>query len=88
MNKVGFVGAGQMARALASGFVKAARISAANTFACDPSADACRAFVATVDGMPEKQVGDSVDVVQGCDVIFSGRQAAAHDVCFSANEKL
>lgn len=42
--RIGFIGAGQMATALARGFVRADVLSAARIVACDPSAEACSKF--------------------------------------------
>jgi len=52
---IGFIGAGQMARALAAGFVRAGLVSATNVWASDPIAASRAAFAADVVGA---QVGE------------------------------
>ncbi|MGQ9505687.1 MAG: pyrroline-5-carboxylate reductase [Thermogutta sp.] len=42
--KIGFIGAGQMAQALAAGFVRKGLTAPADILASDPSEDACRRF--------------------------------------------
>jgi pyrroline-5-carboxylate reductase len=65
---IGFIGAGQMARALAAGFVTAGQISAAQIVAADPVEGALRAFEAAVPGC--KLLADNASVAQTADVIF------------------
>jgi len=48
--KIGFIGAGQMARALARGFVDAALVRPDNLLAADPVAAATDAFTSTIRG--------------------------------------
>lgn len=48
--KVGFLGAGQMARALAAGFVRAGLVSAEQVLASDPAAAAREAFLRELPG--------------------------------------
>jgi len=48
--RVGFIGAGQMATALARGFIQANVLSADQIVACDPSADACSKFAEQTGG--------------------------------------
>lgn len=48
--RIGFIGAGQMATALARGFVQAKVISADRIFACDVSADAASKFASQTGG--------------------------------------
>jgi pyrroline-5-carboxylate reductase len=48
--KIGFVGAGQMARALAAGFVRAGLVKPAEVIAADPAAAALTAFSQSVPG--------------------------------------
>ncbi|HEY1785531.1 MAG TPA: pyrroline-5-carboxylate reductase [Pirellulales bacterium] len=49
-DKIGFVGAGQMARALAGGFVRAGLVAPENVCAADPSAEALDGFAKAVPG--------------------------------------
>jgi pyrroline-5-carboxylate reductase len=75
---IGFIGAGQMARALAAGFVKAQRIAPNQVLAADPAQEALQAFAAAVPG--SRAVADNASVAQGADVIFLAtkpQQAAA-----------
>ncbi|NQU21294.1 MAG: pyrroline-5-carboxylate reductase [Candidatus Nealsonbacteria bacterium] len=64
---IGFIGAGQMATALASGFVRAGLVSAENLTACDPVAEARSRFVEAAGG---EATEDNARVVAGSDVIF------------------
>ena len=49
---IGFIGAGQMARALASGFVKAGLVRPEGIVAADPVPAAVEAFQQAVPGSP------------------------------------
>lgn len=50
MTKIGFIGSGQMARALARGFVAAGKVAASDVRACDPSLAALHALQTEVPG--------------------------------------
>lgn len=65
---IGFVGAGQMARALAQGFVRAGLLPPAQIVACDPVAEAGRAFCAAVAGATLAE--NNRQVVERADVVF------------------
>ena len=64
---IGFMGGGQMARALASGFVKADRVKAEQIVFFDPSPEAAAQFLAQVPGSrlleTEQQVAIQAEVV-------------------------
>jgi pyrroline-5-carboxylate reductase len=66
--RIGFLGAGQMARALAQGFLRAGRVEAARLAAADPAPaalDAWRSFA------PQAVLsGDNADVAGRSDVLF------------------
>ncbi len=65
--KIGFIGAGQMARAMARGFVAAGRIDARDVGASDPEEKAMQGFVETV---PEARAyASNVELAEACDVI-------------------
>lgn len=68
MTKIGFIGAGQMARALASGFVAADKVAGADVCFCDPSPTATEVFLAKVDGA--QACDDANAIVNSCDVVF------------------
>jgi pyrroline-5-carboxylate reductase len=65
---VGFIGAGQMARALAGGFVKAGLLAPAQIVAADPHEPALEAFQTALPG--SRTVADNVRVAETADVIF------------------
>ena len=61
---IGFIGAGQMARALAKGLVHADLFAAGQVWASDPVAEAREAFAAL---LPESTtVDDNLELVQQC----------------------
>lgn len=64
---IGFIGAGQMAKALAQGFVATGLVSATRIVACDPVAAARESFAAAVPGAgiaaSNQQVMDQANVV-------------------------
>ena len=64
---IGFIGAGQMARALASGFVAAELVSADGIVAFDPVAEAASQFAELVPG--SRIVASNRAVVEAADVI-------------------
>src|SRR5690349_6157239 len=65
---IGFVGSGQMARALASGMVKAGMVAADRIIAFDPVAKALEDFSVAVPGA--KRAASNAEVVQGADIVF------------------
>ncbi len=65
---IGFIGAGQMARALAVGFVKSGLVAAERVLAADPSQPALKAFQKTLPGA--RTFADNASVSQGADVLF------------------
>jgi pyrroline-5-carboxylate reductase len=64
---IGFVGAGQMARALAAGFVRAGLVQPAAVAAADPVPAALEAFEKSVPGA--RTSSDNVDVAQASEVV-------------------
>ena len=68
LSSVGFIGAGQMARALAKGFVQAGLLPAEKIVACDPFAAAGEQFARETPGV--RILADNLKVVQGADVVF------------------
>ncbi len=65
---IGFIGAGQMARALASGFVKANLIAAERILAADPLPAALKGFQDAVPG--SRALADNASIAAQSDVIF------------------
>ena len=65
--RIGFIGAGQMAKALAKGFLAADLLSAEQLTACDPSKDARMAFE---DATGAKSVTDHQAVAAASDVVI------------------
>jgi len=65
---IGFIGAGQMARALAQGFVNASLTEAAQISFCDPVEAACDDFAAVVGDSLRAQ--NNLEVIEHSDVIF------------------
>lgn len=68
MSRIGFLGAGQMATALAKGFVAAGLLPESDIVAFDPVAAATQNFRAAIAGC--KQVANNAGVVSAADVIF------------------
>ena len=68
MTTTGFLGAGQMARALASGFVDAGKVAPGNVCAYDPSTVAIEAFQSAVEGATG--CSEPGEVVEKSDVVF------------------
>jgi len=68
MAKIGFIGAGQMAKALASGFVNANKLAGGDVAICDPSAEACTAFQSEVSGAKVCEL--AADVIESSDIVF------------------
>lgn len=66
--RIGFVGAGQMARALAAGIVKAGRVAADQVVAFDPVAVAWQDFAKAIPGA--KRAATNADVAKNSDIIF------------------
>ncbi len=67
-NVLGFLGAGQMARALAEGFVRAGLIDAANVVAHDPDASAAEQFTRLLSDA--RCLDSNGQVVQAAEVVF------------------
>jgi pyrroline-5-carboxylate reductase len=65
---LGFWGAGQMARALAGGFVRAGLVTADRIAAFDPAPAAARSFLDQIPGA--RLMFSNVDVIQASDVVF------------------
>lgn len=65
---IGFIGAGQMARALASGFVKSGLVAPERVLASDPLQPALKAFQKAVIG--SRVLSDNASVAKGADVVF------------------
>ena len=65
---IGFIGGGQMARALAEGFLRAELLEAGQLIASDPAAAAREAFAAAIDGA--RVTADNAQVVAESQVIF------------------
>ena len=66
--KIGFIGAGQMARALAEGFVKAGLIEGKQVLASDPVTAAKEGFLAEVQGA--KFLATNAEVASAADILF------------------
>jgi pyrroline-5-carboxylate reductase len=65
--KIGFVGAGQMARALAGGFVRAGLIGPHEVLAADPSSAALDGFAHALPGF--RRCASNAEVARGADVL-------------------
>jgi pyrroline-5-carboxylate reductase len=65
---IGFIGAGQMARALAGGFVKSGLLAADRVVAADPLQPALKAFQKAVLG--SRVLSDNASVAREADVVF------------------
>ena len=65
---IGFIGAGQMARALASGFVQAGLIAPRQVLAADPSPEALTAFQQALPGA--RVFSDNASLGQEAEVLF------------------
>ena len=65
--RIGFIGAGQMARALAGGWVGAGAVAAIDVVAADPAPGATAAFIEAVPGA--RSVADNAAVVRESDVV-------------------
>lgn len=66
--KIGFIGAGQMARALAEGFVRSGLIEGKQVLAADPIAAAKEGFLSEIRGA--KFVASNVEVASAADVLI------------------
>ena len=66
-DKIGFVGAGQMARALAGGFVRAGLIAPGQVLAADPSGEALDGFSQAVTGC--LCCATNAEVARGADLL-------------------
>jgi pyrroline-5-carboxylate reductase len=65
---IGFIGAGQMARALASGFVKSGLVAGERLVASDPLQPALKAFQKTIP--KARALSDNASVAEAADVLF------------------
>jgi pyrroline-5-carboxylate reductase len=65
--RIGFIGAGQMATALASGFVRAELVAGENILASDPDENARAKFATATGG---KTTDNNVEAAQQADVLF------------------
>ncbi len=65
--KIGFIGAGKMATALASGFVNAKLVEPENLIASDPIPQALKAFAESTGG---KTTNENIEVARDSDQIF------------------
>jgi pyrroline-5-carboxylate reductase len=88
---IGFIGAGQMARALAGGFVSGGLIAADRVLAADPSPAAMSAFLEALPGA--RGAADNASIVTGADVIVLATKpqhvaAALNGLTRPAAEKL
>ena len=68
MTKIGFIGAGQMARALASGFVAANKVAGRDVHCCDPSTAAVQAMRDCIPELVDCEHANAL--VQAVDVAF------------------
>ncbi len=66
--RIGFIGAGQMASALAAGFLRARLVEGGQISAADPSSAAVEAFCKNVSGAAG--LSDNAAVAKGVDVLF------------------
>jgi pyrroline-5-carboxylate reductase len=88
---IGFIGAGQMARALAGGFVRAGLVAPARVISADPVADAVTALMQAVPG--SQSAPDNQSVAAKADVIVLATKpqqiaAALADIAKNAAGKL
>ncbi len=65
---IGFVGAGQMARALARGFVAAGLVAGRQIVVADPQPQAVEALIKSAEGA--QRVHDNREVIQRADVVL------------------
>jgi len=65
--RIGLIGAGQMATALGQGFVRAGLVPGESVAASDPSAEARRRFAQLTGG---RATADNLEIVEGSDVLF------------------
>jgi pyrroline-5-carboxylate reductase len=65
--RIGFIGAGQMATALGSGFIRSGLTSGANLFAADPDDNARTKFVQATGG---KTCDNNIEVARQSEVLF------------------
>ena len=75
-SRVGFLGAGRMASALARGWIAAGLTTADRVLASDPVPAARDAFCG---GGSLRAIPDNREVVAHGDLLVSGRQAAEHE---------
>lgn len=85
MTKVAFIGAGQMARALACGFIAVKKVAASSIQICDPSSDAVAGFQSAV---PDAMVASSSkQCTNDCDVVFIAVKPQHIDSVFNQVER-
>lgn len=65
--RIGFIGAGQMATALAKGFVQAGLVTGKEVLASDPSSEARERFAQAVGS---RSTDDNSEIVRGSDILF------------------
>src|SRR5262249_34254000 len=65
---IGFIGAGQMARALAQGFVRAGLLADRQLMAADPSSEALAEFKRLLPG--STAASSNTDLAHACEIIF------------------
>ncbi len=88
---IGFIGAGQMARALAAGFVRSGLVAPARIYAADPIEAAGKAFLESVPGA--QVIADNAGLAKAADVIVLSTKpqqiaAALVDLRADAQSKL
>lgn len=66
--QIGFIGAGQMARALALGFVKSGAVTSSQIVAADCAAESRAAFEAAIDGATVTDQNEQV--LLSCEIVF------------------
>lgn len=69
MNKIGFIGMGNMAQAIASGFLKSGKVSAENLFAYAPNQEKLKKNAELIGFSAEKNL---LDMVKKCDTLIVG----------------
>ncbi|KAG8230119.1 hypothetical protein J437_LFUL010611 [Ladona fulva] len=78
--KVGFLGSGNMAQAIAEGLIKTGTIPAANIIASSPSQKSSAKWV----GLGAKHTNNNVDVIEQSDVIFIAVKPHLVDVAINS----
>jgi pyrroline-5-carboxylate reductase len=85
--KIGLMGAGRMATALARGLVRADMVPAAAVVACDPSDDARKAFAQEVPGTTV-EAGNAAEVARADVVILAVKPQTMNDALASIREAI